>query len=160
MRELTLVRHAKSDWGNPGLTDHDRPLNHRGERNAPMMARRLAASGAEVQRILASTAVRARTTAEVFGAALGVPVELDEELYLASASTLLTKAAEAGSESGSPSVMVVAHDPGISGLASYLSEGGIDHMPTCAVARFLWRDGSWSEAIDRPADSWALDTPR
>lgn len=156
MRELILIRHAKSDWGDPTLSDHDRPLNDRGVRNAPMMAQRLLDSGIAPQRIISSTATRARTTAEAFGGALGLEVELDEELYLASASTLLSKAVA----SGSASLVLVAHDPGISDLAWRLSDGGIDHMPTCAVARFRWDVDEWSEATSRAADSWTLDTPR
>ena len=46
---LALVRHAKSDWGDPSLDDHDRPLNERGFRDAPAMARRLAASAAKAR---------------------------------------------------------------------------------------------------------------
>lgn len=156
MRQLILTRHAKSDWGDPLLPDHDRPLNARGLRNAPKMARRLAEDGVTVERILSSTAARTRSTAEIFGAELGLAVELDEELYLAAAPTLLRKAAASDVQS----VMVVAHDPGISELASLLSDDGIDHMPTCAVARFVWNVDSWSEAIIHATDSWSIDTPR
>lgn len=156
MRELVLVRHAKSDWGDPLLADHDRPLNARGRKNAPMMALRLAESGLAVQRILSSTAVRARSTAAVLGAQLGLEVELDPELYLAPASKLLTKAV--GLEV--PSAMLVAHDPGLSDLASLLSAGGIAHMPTCAVAHFAWNAHSWDSITNLPADRWSLDTPR
>ncbi len=162
MIELILVRHAKSDWGDPSLADHDRPLNTRGRANAPVMAERLAATGASVDRILSSTAVRARTTADHFGETLGLRVELDPELYLASASTLLAKAAAAGS----PSVLIVAHDPGITDLAARLSDDGITHMPTCAVARFEWDNGGqrgadgWREVQTRVPDTWSLETPR
>lgn len=156
MIELVLVRHAKSDWGDPGLDDHERPLNGRGERDAPAMAERLAQTGVKVERIVSSTAVRARTTAGAFGAALGGEVELDPELYAAPGSTLLAKAVEAGART----VMVVAHNPGISDLAARLSGGGIEHMPTCAVARFEWDAGSWDEVGSQVADRWGLDTPR
>lgn len=167
MIELILVRHAKSDWDDPRIADHDRPLNARGRRDAPVMAERLAQAGADVQRIVSSTALRARTTAAAFGSALGVEVELDEELYLASEETLLAKAVA----TGAPSVMLVAHNPGISDLAFRLSHGGIGHMPTCAVARFIWDLDSWGavntaepgisfDSTPRPADSWSLDTPR
>ncbi|MFT3945181.1 MAG: histidine phosphatase family protein [Ancrocorticia sp.] len=155
MITLTLVRHAKSDWSNPRLADHDRPLNARGESNAPMMAQRFAASGVEVERILASTAVRARMTAEAFGAELGVTVELDEDLYHASSRRLLATAVA----TGAPSVLLVAHDPGMSDLAYDLSDGEITHMPTCAVATFTWQCESWAETT-LPADSWSYDTPR
>lgn len=155
MIKLVLVRHAKSDWGDAGLRDHERTLNERGLRDAPAMAERLAAAGAEVERILSSTAVRARTTAAELGAALDVEVELDPELYLASAETLFEKAGE----SGVASVMVVAHNPGISDLAAQLSNGSIEHMPTCAVARFAWDAESWEEIAGRAADRWELNTP-
>ena len=89
MIRLALVRHAKSDWGDPRLDDHDRPLNDRGLRDAPRMARRLAETGFRPDVILSSTALRARTTAEAFGAELGVAVSLDPELYGAPARTLL-----------------------------------------------------------------------
>ncbi|PRI10036.1 SixA phosphatase family protein [Leucobacter massiliensis] len=162
MPQLILVRHAKSDWGEPGLRDHDRPLNARGERDAPVLAARLAvARDADpdafgIARVLSSTAQRARSTAEHFGAALGIPVEFDEALYLAPAETLLATAAAANVDG----VLLVAHDPGISGLAHRLSSGGIDRMPTCAVARFAWRGGTWAEAITRPAEAWSVDAPR
>lgn len=168
MRQLILTRHAKSDWGDPLLNDHDRPLNSRGERDAPRMARHLLQEGVTIERIISSTAVRARSTAEAFSTALGsevsgktanaseIYIEFDRELYLATAPTLLRKAVA----SDAHTVMLVAHDPGISELASTLSNGGIQHMPTCAVARFIWSVGSWSEAITHPTDSWSLDTPR
>lgn len=164
--ELILVRHAKSDWGDPGLADHDRPLNGRGTRNAPMMAQRARDAGIAPQRILSSTAVRARTTAEWFAEELNAELELDGELYLASADTLLAKAAASGSGSGpgsaptSTPVMIVAHDPGLSDLAWRLSGGAIEHIPTCAVARFTWREAGWAAAARRAADFWTLDTPR
>lgn len=162
MRQLILTRHAKSDWGDPGLADHDRPLNGRGRRDAPRMARQLAEAEADneksskIQRIISSTALRARTTAAAFGDALGREVELDGGLYLASEHTLLQNAVE----SEAASVMLVAHNPGITDLAWRLSDGGIRHMPTCAVARFVWRADDWNEAAARPADEWTLETPR
>jgi phosphohistidine phosphatase len=153
---LALVRHAKSDWGSPSLDDHDRPLNERGLRDAPRMAAQLAAAGFRPDAIRSSTAVRARTTAGFFGEALGVPVDLVEDLYGASARTLLAEA----SAPRVSSVLVVAHDPGLSVLARSLSDGGIAHMPTCAVAVFTWDQDDWDVATALDPDSWTFDTPR
>lgn len=154
--ELVLVRHAKSDWGDVGLPDHDRPLNDRGRRDAPRMAERLAATGFRPAALISSTALRARTTAGAFGAALGVDVIEEPDLYGASPATLLRVAAE----SGRASVLLVAHNPGMTELAHALSGGGIGEMPTCAVARFRWDEDDWAiaEAVD-PAE-WSIDTPR
>lgn len=155
MISLALVRHAKSDWGDPGLDDHDRPLNARGLRDAPEMARRLAAGGFAPAVVVSSTALRARTTAGFFAAQFGLEPRLEERLYGAPPSVLLRAAAE----SGAPSVVVVAHDPGMSMLAGRLS-GEIAHMPTCAVATFAWDVDDWEvvDAID-PV-TWTFDSPR
>lgn len=155
MTKLVLVRHAKSDWGDPDLDDHDRPLNHRGRRDAPRMAARLAETGFRADAILSSTAARAAATAEHFGEALGVAVELQEDLYGAPGSALLRAAAERRVES----IVVVAHDPGMSMLAGALSDGAIGHMPTCAVALFTWDEDDWDVATSVDPRSWTLDTP-
>jgi phosphohistidine phosphatase len=156
MITLVIARHAKSDWGSPGLDDHDRPLNDRGQRDAPVMARRLADTGFRPGGILSSTALRARTTAAVFAEVLDAPLTLDEGLYGAPAATLLAAAAGSGHDS----VMVVAHDPGMTVLADRLSGGGIGHMPTCAVATFTWDTDDWDVATAVDPTTWSVDTPR
>ena len=156
MIRLALVRHAKSDWGDPALDDHDRPLNDRGLRDAPRMAAALAETEFRPKAILSSTALRARTTAGFFADALGAPLELHERLYGAGPSTLLSTAAA----SGLLSVMVVAHDPGMSDLAGQLSGDGISHMPTCAVATFTWSTDDWDVATAVDPDDWTWDTSR
>lgn len=156
MIRLALVRHAKSDWGDPDLDDHDRPLNERGAHDAPQMAGRFAEGGFTPDVILSSTAVRARTTAAAFAAATGAEVTLQERLYGAPAQLLL----DAAAETRTGSVMVVAHDPGMSVLAGRLSDGGIVHMTTCAVATFTWRADDWDVATSLDPDDWTFDTPR
>jgi phosphohistidine phosphatase len=153
---LVLVRHAKSDWGNPQLDDHDRPLNDRGLRDAPVLAERLAATGFRPDVLLSSTALRARTTARFFAEALGVESELRDELYGAPARTLLATAAA----TGAARVLLVAHDPGMSSLAGSLSRGGIGSMPTCAVATFHWAADDWDVATATDPDEWDFDSPR
>lgn len=156
MTTLVLVRHAKSDWGDPGVDDHDRPLNERGLRDAPVMARKLAESGFRPDAIIASTALRAATTAGFFGDEFGVEVEFEERLYSAPASLLLRAAVERGAEH----VIVVAHDPGMTVLAAQLSDGGIAHMSTCAVATFAWTDADWDVASSLEPSQWTFEAPR
>ena len=71
MKILTLVRHAKSSWKDTSLRDRDRPLNKRGQKAAPRMGRLLREEGLAPDRILSSTAVRARTTAWAAAEACG-----------------------------------------------------------------------------------------
>lgn len=155
MTTLVLVRHAKSDWGDPGLDDHDRPLNDRGMRDAPALAARLSATGLRPDAVLTSTALRARTTASFFASAFGLEPEPDADLYGAPATALLRAAAARRA----PTVILVAHDPGMTALAERLTGGAIGHMPTCAVATFRWATDDWEVASAIDPDDWSFDRP-
>jgi len=154
MIQLVLARHAKSDWADEGLDDHDRPLNERGRRDAPDVARRVSREGVRPEVLLSSTALRATTTAAAFAAAFDVPVTERSDLYLAPALRLL----DAARESGADEVMVVAHDPGMSQLVSRLADRDV-RMVTCAVAIFTWHDGDWDDVDAIPPDTFDLITP-
>lgn len=154
MIQLLLARHAKSDWGDVGLDDHDRPLDDRGRRDAPAMARTLQRAGVRPAVLLSSSAVRARETADVFANAFDVDVTEQPQLYLAPPDRLL----EAARASGADEVMVVAHDPGMSALVSRLAERE-ERMATCAVAVFTWHDGTWDDVEATPPDEFDLYTP-
>lgn len=155
MTTLAIVRHAKSDWGDAALSDHDRPLNARGLRDAPRMAALVADRAWRPAVILSSTALRARTTAQAFADALAVPLQELPELYGASARELI----DAAVSSGHTDVMVVAHDPGMSTLGRHLSPE-VPLMPTCAVAVFTWDAPTWDEALARTPDAVSYDIPR
>ena len=80
MKNLYLLRHAKSRWDNPGLSDHLRPLNQRGKRNAPAMALRFVERGETLDLIITSPAERARTTAGAFASACGLAADQFREV--------------------------------------------------------------------------------
>ena len=147
MRRLTLVRHAKSDWSLPGQNDWDRPLNKRGQRDAPEMARRLRSRRHRPDLILSSPAVRALTTASVMARELKVAaahVLQDERLYLASPADLLAVIRERGGES--QHLMVFGHNPGLTDCANRLSaDDHIDNLPTCGVFTAQFDVRAWSE---------------
>ncbi|WP_394553292.1 SixA phosphatase family protein [Agromyces sp. MMS24-JH15] len=160
MKTLFLVRHAKSDWGDPWLADHDRPLNARGERDAPATGRRLAERGAAVDVVVTSTAVRARTTARAIAAALGVPEDRlieDEGLYGASGPSILAVAA--GLPDAIGVAMLVGHNPGMSEALRDLTGEWAD-LPTCAVAECRVDVDAWAELVEGTGALVRLDTPR
>ena len=144
-KRLTLVRHAKSSWDDPSAADHDRKLNRRGERDAPMMGQRLFDRGARPSLMLTSTAKRARKTARLVAKQLGYPIEFiqgEAELYLASPDTIVDVVAQ--QDDGFNDVMLFGHNPGITELANRLTGSGIDNVPTCGIV-----------AIDASIDTWA-----
>ncbi|WP_448811418.1 SixA phosphatase family protein [Agromyces bauzanensis] len=160
MRTLMLVRHAKSEWGHPELTDHERPLNDRGLRDAPKMGRRLAEQGVMPDVILSSTAVRALTTAQLLAEALGYTADrivADERLYATSASGILGVIAEL--DSSVQTAMVVGHNPEMDALVGRFTDE-IGHLPTCAVAVFRFEADAWDELDEGLVREVRFQTPR
>jgi phosphohistidine phosphatase len=162
MKRLTLVRHAKSDWSLPGQNDWDRPLNKRGQRDAPEMARRLRSRRLKPDLILASPAVRALTTATVMARELKVSaahVVQDERLYLAAPVDLLTVIRELGGTS--KHLMVFGHNPGMTDCANRLSAGDhLDNLPTCGVFTALFDVAAWSELDWNSGQEAEFDYPK
>ncbi|WP_371154607.1 histidine phosphatase family protein [Jannaschia sp. 2305UL9-9] len=131
--KLILLRHAKSDWEDPLQEDRDRPLNRRGRDVAPRVGGWLRANRHVPDLILCSSAVRTRQTR----AALGfddVPTDYQDALYLAGPDTIL---AAANRRADIPTVMVIAHNPGIAEAAAQACAPRPVHpdfarYPTCA----------------------------
>ena len=111
MKTLLLARHAKSDWGDPLLADHDRTLNPRGTRDAPEMAGRLRDEGIRLEHIVSSTAMRARRTADEYAAAFHLEVADEPLLYATSARSILAIAA--GLPDDVQVAMLVGLNPGM-----------------------------------------------
>ena len=143
-RRLVLMRHAKSDWGDNSLSDHDRPLNRRGMADAPLMAQWLADNDLLPDQILCSSAERTRETVELMVQVW--PGELSwssaDSLYLASPDTIMSMIRSGFS--GAKTLMVVAHNPGMAYLASKLAGKGVD-MPTAAIAVFQVNHSEWCD---------------
>ena len=146
MRLLSLVRHAKSSWDYAELSDFERPLNERGRRDAPLMARRWLLEWGKPERLISSPALRAITTAHVFAAAFGIPTEdilVQPKIYEASVEALLRILR--AQDDGDRHVMLFGHNPGMTALAHELGRCTFDEMPTCAVAGFELGIKCWSD---------------
>ena len=145
-KRVYLLRHAKSSWDDSALDDHERPLNKRGKRDAPLMGQRMRERGYVPDRIVSSTAVRAYTTARVIARELRYPLESiirTDELYLADPDVLL--ACIRGTPDALGSLMLVGHNPGLTDVANSLTGVRVDNVPTCGLycADFAvdrWRD--------------------
>lgn len=162
MKQLLLIRHAKSSWDSLGLSDHDRPLNDRGERDAPAMAAALSQRGVQPDGIVSSTALRAITTARVLADGLGYPSEEIREtsgLYLASARRILQEVQKLDEEWDT--AMLFGHNPGMHDAADMIAgDAGIDHFPTLAVARIELDVDYWGEVEAGSGLLLELLTPR
>jgi len=161
VRHLILLRHAKSSWDARGLEDIDRPLNARGERDAPIMAARLRDHGFHPQRIVCSTARRTRATAAAFVATLNVDasrVTYSEDLYLASVSTAL--GIIGATPSGVTDLMLVGHNPGCTELANSLGDTRIDNVPTCGCVVLGLPVDEWTQVSSLRGKTVWFDYPK
>ncbi|MDO5615894.1 MAG: histidine phosphatase family protein [Cruoricaptor ignavus] len=142
MKTLFLVRHAKSDW-NIDASDFDRPLNERGHRDAPKMAKYLLDNGFLIEHFVSSPAKRALTTCRYFAETFGNPnIKKTEDLYeplLEDFTNTITKLDNVFS-----SAALFSHNPTISEFASSLTENVLG-FPTCAVAVFQVDCDDWSD---------------
>ncbi len=144
MKTLTIVRHAKSSWSDTGLSDRERPLNKRGERDAPVMGKRIADAGIRPSLIVSSPATRAWTTARVVAEQLSYPAEFlqsEHELYLASLNDLLDVVV--AQDDGFNSLMIVGHNPGLTDFVNFLSPGLTRNLPTAGVVSVNINQDHW-----------------
>ena len=158
---LYLVRHAKSSWSDPSLSDRDRPLNKRGRRSAPDMGRRLAAQGHLPELIISSPARRAFSTARKIAKKLGYDrseIMTDESLYFSGTGSMLELLENLDDDY--QKVMIVGHNPAMTSLMNILSGSSIDNMPTCAVAVINYPMTSWSELRSTDGQLLAYDFPK
>ena len=149
---LLLMRHAKSSWADPGLDDHERPLNARGRDAAPRIARVLVENDLVPGLILVSSSVRTRETVDLMLPEIGdVPVKVVKDLYHASAMTILEVIHAHGG--GADPLLVVGHNPGMETTVSNIA-GFIVPFPTGALAQLSINPGEPSviEGIWRPGE--------
>jgi len=143
------------------MSDLDRPLNKRGERDAPRMGKRLARSDDVPELIVSSAAVRAARTAMVIAEQLGLdPAEvvLGAELYLAAPEQLLDVVRSL--DEGVGHAALVAHNPGITDFVNALAGSEIDNVPTCGVARLKLDVERWDDTDCGCAELLDFDYPK
>lgn len=155
MKNLSILRHAKSGWDAAVERDFDRPINKRGERGADLIGQYARRKGYAVDRIVASPAVRVTGTLDIFQPAAGLAAiepHWDRRIYLASAATLLDVLRDAGGDA--QHLLICGHNPGLEDLILMLVPETTDDsyraiveekFPTSALARLEldiagWRD--------------------
>ena len=158
---LVLVRHAKSSWDDPSLSDFERPLNERGKKDAPEMAKRLNSRKLQIDAFVSSPAKRARQTCKYFTKEFDPKkknIVQDPKLY------------EAGEENFNEvietfknkwdSAAVFSHNPGITSFANSLTEHRVDDMPTCGVFAVKVNADKWEDFRAAKKEFLFFDFPK
>ena len=146
MKIIHLIRHAKSSWKDPGLTDIDRPLNKRGKRSCRIMAGEIYNAGCRFDNVFCSPAVRAQLTIQGLSDHLedmDIQWTTEDALYTFYAGDLLEWCRCLDNRLSE--VVIVGHNPAFTDLASTLGDRYLENLPTCAWARLDGDLSSWQE---------------
>ena len=156
---LLLVRHAKSSWSNPSLTDFDRPLNKRGASNAPLMGQRIRDYGLHLDAIITSTAERAQETSKLIAKEMAYEIEdidLESDLYHASREVFINIL----SKQQNRNIAMVGHNPGIQDFSYWLSSEPTVNFPTCGVIHISFSLDNWTEISKNSGKAMRFEYPK
>lgn len=144
MKTLLLLRHAKSSWNDNHLSDHERPLNLRGKRDASRMGRLLLEKNLVPDLILSSTAKRAHLTAQKVAWACGYKGKMEyiQELYESDTGIYLQVLAQQGG--CFDRILIVGHNPEMETFLAMLT-GNQEKMPTAALAHLQLFIDQWKD---------------
>jgi phosphohistidine phosphatase len=161
VKTLFIVRHAKSSWDDSSLTDFSRPLNERGEKDAPRMGKRLKEKEITVDLMISSPAERAIKTCEAIAKVLEYPKEKireEKKLYHAGADQIL----EIVKSIKEPHdvVMIFGHNPGLTEFANHLLNQAIMNIPTAGVVAGKLKIETWKEIAFGCGEMLFFDFPK
>ncbi|WP_151702543.1 SixA phosphatase family protein [Nitrincola alkalilacustris] len=161
MKRLTLVRHAKSSWKHPDLSDFERPLSTRGKRDLSGLAKRLSEQQPSPDLLLHSSALRTTATAERIIQTLDLADEqclAVPEMYESCYETLLNLIQSQADHFRH--IMLVGHNPGLMDLGNYLTGENISHFPTSGVQFIQISVLEWREVAQSCGILLHLDYPK
>ncbi|MCH2023597.1 MAG: histidine phosphatase family protein [Saprospiraceae bacterium] len=147
MKTLFLVRHAKSSWKDHRLDDIDRPLNKRGQRDAPFMAHLMKKKGVNIDVFVSSPALRAHSTAIAFAKVLAdskVEIILKPEIYEVSSATLIYTVQNQFKDEWD-AVMMFGHNYAYTDFANWYAKPFIENVPTCGIVAIDFEVENWSD---------------
>lgn len=161
MKKLFIIRHAKSSWATPSLADRQRPLNNRGFRDAPFMAKLLQKTGVKPDLILSSPAKRAYTTACFFAEAFRIPekdIQKDDRIYHAFPSDVVDIIQNLPEDI--ETVLLFGHNPTFTSVANKYADQTILNMPTCSIAHVEADISDWNDFNKGTASMVAFHYPK
>ncbi len=160
MKQLMLLRHAKSSWKDSSLDDIDRPLNKRGKKDAPRMGELIASEGWEPDLIISSPARRAVMTAELVGENCGYSrdILIEDSLYFSGMEAYIRVIQKQSDYIDR--IMLVGHNPDIEELYGELS-GDYIHYPTCCLSIMEFELEGWRNfRLNSPCSLLELWAPK
>ncbi|MDL5048828.1 histidine phosphatase family protein [Oscillatoria amoena NRMC-F 0135] len=161
MKTLYIIRHAKSSWDEPGLSDFERPLNDRGKKDAPRMGKRLNERGINPNLMLSSPAKRALSTCRRICRELHDTeerIKTEKRLYHADSGTIMDVVQNL--DNRHHTVMVFGHNPGLTDFVNEIMHANLSNLPTCGVVAARFLTDSWKHVDASNCELLFVDFPK
>jgi len=160
-KRLVLIRHGKSDWADHGIKDFDRPLNHRGNKNAPEMAERMVRKNLVPELIVSSPAKRAFSTAKHFSEVWEMPFEnIRQEMAIYEANVTALLKVVNGLSNDVNLIALFGHNPGLTDLVNELADAHIYNLPTAGIVVIDFPFEDWSMVSRHTGSLFLFDCPK
>lgn len=143
-RNLIVIRHTKSEWGDFSTPDFDRPIKKDRVEDAREMASKLKSLGLKPDLIICSPARRTRQTAEYFCDKLKYDtarVQFDKRIYESSAEDILQVVQQV--EPDIRTLVIIGHNPSLTYFVNLFIEEKIEELPTTGVVWIEFKTGNW-----------------
>jgi len=161
MKTLIIVRHAKSSWDNPMLTDHDRPLLEIGKKRTRLVVNKLQELNIHPDLIISSSATRALETAQYLAKGLNYPkeaIKTSSAYYMASTRDLLNEFFDMPDRFNT--VMMVGHNPTLTNLSNNFLTQPLDNLPTSGIVKLCFNTDSWDRILQSELTCELVITPK
>ena len=161
MKKLYIVRHAKSSWNFPDLSDHDRPLLEKGKKRTKVINDYLIEAVVKVDFIITSSAVRAKETARFIARAIEYPlneIKVDPQIYRADMERLKDQFLDFSDQFNS--IMIVGHNPTFTNFANIFLEPKIDWLPTSGIVCIEFDTTHWDKIFSSNWTTKFIVTPK
>ena len=159
MKKLLIVRHSKSSWSDPYLSDFDRPLNKRGNRDGKLMAEFLLKRINNIDKLISSSSKRTRETSEFFKKKINIKVEnYTDKLYHASYDDIIDLLNQVKDDVRS--LILIGHNPGLTQLVNFFTEVNLYNLPTTGIVVINFMIDKWKNIKDSKGNIEIIKFPK
>ena len=158
-KKLIIVRHSKSSWKDSSLDDFNRPLNKRGKEDGTIISNYLSKKTNFIDFLHSSSSVRTFETSKFFTERIKFgKVKYDDSLYHSSSGSILNLIKNYSNEYSS--VMLIAHNPGLTHLINQITNISLDNLPTTGLAEIHFSCNKWNEISSKNSNLIDLKFPK
>jgi len=161
MKTIYIVRHAKSSWDFPHLSDHERPLIEKGKKRTRLINDYLIKNKIQVDLIVSSHAVRAYETAAIIARSIAYPresIRIDRMIYHTNADRLIDQFYDLSDDVNS--VMLVGHNPTLTNFVNQYLDKKIEWLPTSGVVCVQFKTDKWEDLSLAPFEPVFVISPK